>query len=144
MIKEFQGKFRWLSNFSPVRIEFEGRIFPSVEHAYMSAKSNSVEWKTQCSDPTNKPGFIKKQSKNVELVPNWNRIRVETMEILLKKKFEQEPWKSWLLSTGHQELQEGNWWGDEFWGVNLKTGNGQNVLGKLIMKIREQIRKETE
>ena len=34
MIKEFQGKYRFLSNFYPVFVEYEGEIYPSVEHAY--------------------------------------------------------------------------------------------------------------
>lgn len=46
MIREFQGNKRWLSNFAPVQIKLEELIFPSVEHAYMSAKSNDVSWKS--------------------------------------------------------------------------------------------------
>ena len=38
MIKEFKGDYRWLSNFTPCKIELDGFIYPSVEHAYMSAK----------------------------------------------------------------------------------------------------------
>jgi predicted NAD-dependent protein-ADP-ribosyltransferase YbiA (DUF1768 family) len=44
-----------------------------------------------------------------------------------------------LLSTGDIVLEEGNTWGDEYWGINLKTGKGKNNLGKLIMQIREEI-----
>jgi predicted NAD-dependent protein-ADP-ribosyltransferase YbiA (DUF1768 family) len=47
-----------------------------------------------------------------------------------------------LLSTGNSEIQEGNWWGDKFFGVDLKTGEGQNLLGKMIMDIRKEIKEE--
>jgi len=40
MIKEFQGEHRWLSNFTPVNILYKGYIYSSVEHAYVSAKSD--------------------------------------------------------------------------------------------------------
>ena len=37
------------------------------------------------------------------------------------------------------QLQEGNNWGDAFWGVHLKSEEGENNLGKLIMEIRAQL-----
>ena len=38
MIEQFQGDFRWLSNFAPVNVNFNGVIFPSTENAYQAAK----------------------------------------------------------------------------------------------------------
>lgn len=52
MIREFQGEYRWLSNFAPVLIKLDG-IYPSVEHAYMSAKSDDMKWKLFCQDRNN-------------------------------------------------------------------------------------------
>ncbi len=34
---------------------------------------------------------------------------------------------------------EGNWWGDIFWGVDVTSQIGQNMLGKLLMQVREEI-----
>jgi predicted NAD-dependent protein-ADP-ribosyltransferase YbiA (DUF1768 family) len=45
-----------------------------------------------------------------------------------------------LLSTGDELLIEGNTWGDTYWGVDLKTGIGENKLGKILMKVREEIK----
>jgi predicted NAD-dependent protein-ADP-ribosyltransferase YbiA (DUF1768 family) len=42
-ITEFQGEFRWLSNFFPVQIEYEGLTYPSVEHAYQAGKLINIE-----------------------------------------------------------------------------------------------------
>ena len=39
-------------------------------------------------------------------------------------------------------LEEGNTWHDTFWGVDAKTGEGQNHLGKILMKIREELKEE--
>ena len=36
-------------------------------------------------------------------------------------------------------IEEGNWWKDKFWGVDIKTRQGENHLGKLIMKIRKSL-----
>lgn len=57
------------------------------------------------------------------------------MRELLKQKFAKEPFRTWLLNTGNEQLVEGNTWGDTFWGVC--NGKGKNYLGALLMEIRE-------
>jgi ribA/ribD-fused uncharacterized protein len=138
-IKEFQDGYEWLSNFAPCEINFNGRCFASVEHAYMSAKSNDLEWKTFCSDANNSPGKVKRKSKKILLREDWESIKVEIMYQLLELKFSQEPYRTLLLNTGNILIQEGNRWGDTFWGVDLNTNVGENKLGLLIMQIREQL-----
>ena len=57
----------------------------------------------------------------------------------VNQKFAQQPYRDLLLATGDQFLQEGNNWGDLIWGVDIETGEGQNLLGKLIMEFRETL-----
>ena len=139
MIKEFQNEYRWLSNFAPVKINLCGIEFPSVEHAYMSAKSDDLEWKKFCANPNNKAGDVKRKSKNISLKDNWNDIKLEIMQKCIEQKFSQEPYRTKLLETGTQFIQEGNRWNDKFWGVCLKTNKGENHLGKLIMNFRVKL-----
>lgn len=140
MIEQFQKEYRWLSNFSQVEIMLDGIEYPSVEHAYMSAKSDDPEWKKFCSNPINKPGLVKQESKKIKLVEDWDKIKISIMKICLDQKFRTQPYKSQLLKTGYEKIQEGNYHGDKFWGVDLKTGIGRNVLGTMIMEIRREIR----
>jgi predicted NAD-dependent protein-ADP-ribosyltransferase YbiA (DUF1768 family) len=42
-ITKFKGKYRFLSNFWPVEIEFADMVFPSVEHAFQAIKTLDVE-----------------------------------------------------------------------------------------------------
>lgn len=142
MIKEFQDEYKWLSNFVSVEINFKGRSFSSVEHGYMSEKSNDLEWKKFCSDSNNHPGKVKRKSKKIVLRDDWESIKVGVMRELLVLKFSQKPYKELLLNTGNLYIQEGNKWGDTFWGVDLRTNVGENNLGKLIMSIREELRQE--
>lgn len=139
MIKEFKGKYADFSNFAKCQVEYEGIIYPSSEHAYMSAKNDAKAWKEFCANPDNTPGTVKKRGKKVLLRPDWEEVKVSIMEEILRKKFSIPHFKELLLSTGTQEIQEGNYWGDREWGVCLKTGKGKNLLGKLLMKIREEI-----
>ena len=142
MITEFQNEYRWLSNFAPVKIKLDGLEFPSVEHAYMSAKSDDVEWKKFCSNQNNKAGDVKRQSRNITLKKDWNEIKLEVMANCIKQKFNAEPYRIKLLETGTQHIQEGNRWNDKFWGVCLKTNKGENHLGRLIMDVRSALAKK--
>ena len=38
-IGEFDGKFRFLSNFYPSPIFYDGILYPTVEHAFQAAKT---------------------------------------------------------------------------------------------------------
>lgn len=139
MIKEFKGKYRWLSNFYPCSILHKGMMFKSVEHAYQASKSNKTTWINFCLH-TEEPGKVKTESNNLDYDKElWKAHSLQTMELLLTQKFNMEPFRSLLLDTDEEELQEGNTWHDTFWGVDLKTGQGQNHLGKLIMLIRDRL-----
>ena len=61
-------------------------------------------------------------------------------DVYKRQKFTQnEELGRLLLATGKSELIEGNSWNDTFWGVNLKTGEGRNELGKALMKVRAEL-----
>ena len=139
MIEKFQGETRWLSNFAPVKIVMNGLTFPTTEHAYMAAKSDNPIWKVKCTEENITPGQIKRLSKEVQLVDNWETKKVEVMKECVRQKFSQNPYKKMLKDTGNQHIQEGNNWGDLFWGVDLKSGKGENILGKLIMDFRNTL-----
>ena len=141
MIEQFQKEYRWLSNFAPVLIVLDSIEYSSVEHAYMSAKSNSKSWKIFCSNSHNSAGIVKRASRNIILITGWETKKLDVMQNCLKQKFTQEPYKTKLLKTENQFIQEGNYWGDKFWGVCLKTEKGKNHLGRMIMKIRDQLKK---
>lgn len=135
MINSFTGPHRFLSNFSPAVVYYGFMDFPTVEHAYQAAKTldRSIRETIRIAPS---PATAKKFGRNIELRPDWNDIRLEVMEELLEQKF--APMTSLcglLLATGDEDLVEGNWWGDTFWGVC--KGKGHNHLGKLLMKIRE-------
>lgn len=112
MIKEFRDEYRWLSNFTPVKITYKGVEYPSVEHAYMSAKSDDMGWKSKCADKQITAGQIKRDSKNIMLVDNWDEIKISVMHECLIHKFNQEPFRRMLLATRLEEIQEGNTWND--------------------------------
>ena len=92
-----------------------------------------------CSDPQVSAGEIKRLSRQVQLIPNWEAKKLIVMKDCLFQKYIKQPFKELLLKTDDAEIIEGNWWGDKFWGVCLKTNEGHNMLGKMIMEIRTKL-----
>jgi ribA/ribD-fused uncharacterized protein len=140
MINEFSGRYRFLSNFWSCFIKYEGDVYPSVENAYQAAKMRNVEDRQRFF--YNKASEAKKLGRLLPMRAEWDQVRLDVMYELVKKKFSQDPLKSYLLNTGDEEIQEGNWWGDTFWGT--VNGEGENHLGKILMRIREELRTMNE
>lgn len=138
MIKQFQDQYRFLSNFWPAKLDFGEFVFPTVEHAYQAAKSNDpYDWERilQCDTPAK----AKRAGRYVKLRPDFDAVKIDLMTEFVTMKFEDSELRRHLLMTGNQPLQEGNYWGDKFWGVCLKTNQGQNHLGRILMSIRDDL-----
>lgn len=138
-IGSFDGLYRFLSNFWPVKIPFEGITYPSVEHAYQAAKTLDVQLRHRIA-VLPMPGQAKRMGGTLELRSNWGQLKFSYMELLLRYKFMNPMERKWLLRTGDAYLEEGNTHGDRIWGVC--RGRGENHLGKLLMKIRSELATE--
>lgn len=143
-IDSFTGHYRWLSNFWLVRIDFEGEVYNSVEHAYQAAKTLSTEQRFPLTDRSSsiiskRPGLAKKHGRCLTVRNDWEDIKVDIMRSLLLRKFVTgSDLANLLIGTGDVQLTEGNTWGDTFWG---KCGGiGHNYLGFLLMEIRSELR----
>ena len=144
-IRSFNGKHSFLSNFHLCDVRFEGVTYHSVEAAFQAAKCVSPEARRRFA--TMSPYMAKQAGRTVDLRPDWEDVKVEVMRGLLREKFAPgSELARMLLSTGNAELHEGNTWGDTFWGEDLKTGTGRNMLGNLLMEVRDglRVRKESE
>lgn len=136
-ILEFQGEYRWLSNFWPCSVSLEGMQFNSVEAAYVAAKTTDVAVRKQVQE-LEKPGDCKRFGRGIKLRHDWENVKLQVMEELLRQKFTKgSVLASKLVATGTVKIEEGNKWGDTFWGVC--KGKGNNHLGKLLMKIRAEL-----
>lgn len=142
-IDRFIGAYRYLSNFYLTPVVYEEDMYPSVEHAYQAAKTLDPRERDYFTRPV-PPGAAKRAGRQVTIRSDWELKKVDIMFDLVKQKFEAEPLRSQLLSTGDAELVEGNTWHDEFWGICScpRHGRGQNHLGKILMDVRDELKKE--
>lgn len=137
MIDSFRGKYAFLSNFSDSKIEINGITFRNSEAAFQSFKDPSRQ-----SEFSSLSGIeAKRKGKQVHIRSDWDDVKDEVMYCVLWVKFDQnEDLKRMLLITGDELLVEGNNWGDEYWGVC--KGVGQNNLGKILMRLRNEFMEE--
>ena len=139
-IDRFDGEYAFLSNFydSPIS-DCDGNMYPTVEHFFQSMKTlDPYMHRKIAAAPT--PGQAKKLGRHVDLRHNWDEIKVNVMKCGLKLKFSIPELKEKLLATGDAYLEEGNWWKDRYWGVC--NGIGENMLGKLLMELRDELREK--
>jgi len=139
-IDSFREEYFFLSNFSNYGFELEGVYYKTVEHYFQAQKcTNKQEFQQIVNAET--PALARKLGRKVSLRKDWPEVKEEIMTKGVRAKFTQNPEaKELLLKTGEAELIEGNTWGDTFWGVC--NGKGQNKLGKILMKIRKEVKED--
>lgn len=127
----------------------DGEDYPSVEHAYQAAKTLDLEERRSFQvgegyhsdvDWEDDARRAKRAGRSVTLRPDWDSVKLGVMTSLVVQKFKYEDMMNKLMDTGIVHIQEGNYWGDTFWGVC--RGDGTNHLGRIIMEIRRVKREE--
>ena len=141
-INWFKNEHRFLSNFVPVEVKLDGVTYPSVEHAYVAAKTLDLSLREKIRIiPTS--GKVKRFGRKLVLRQDWEDVKFDVMSSLLRQKFLQEPFRTLLLETGESYLREGNYWSDRVWGCTLdpktNTWVGENNLGIMLMRIRDHL-----
>ena len=137
-VRMFRGAYGFLSNMHPAAFEWDGRVYRCSEAAFQSAK---------CLDPFERERFssmngvtAKREGKKVLLRRDWEEMKVQLMKEIVTAKFAQNSdLLQQLIDTGSAELTEGNLWHDTFWGVDMKTGKGENHLGQILMEVRKEL-----
>ena len=136
-IEEFKGDYGFLSNFWPCRVWLDNIEYPTVENAFQAAKTTDKNCRIQFQKIP--PGIARKKGRQIPLRKDWEQIKIGIMLSLVEQKFRYSPsLRQQLKATGNAELIEGNTWGDTFWGVDLRTSKGENMLGKILMEVRNR------
>ncbi|HEY9459249.1 MAG TPA: NADAR family protein [Paralcaligenes sp.] len=152
----YEQDFYVLSNFSAFRIQWRGRDFDTSEAAYHwerfatghdngrspahGALAASIADKIRFA-PSAHEAFKLAQANKQHQRPDWDDAKVGVMLNILRAKADQHEYvKRKLLATGNRHLVE-NSWRDDFWGWGPNK-DGQNMLGKLWMTIRRDLRQQ--
>lgn len=132
IIDSFKDEYRWLSNFWV----YDNNTQMTVEYHYQAAKATNVDDYALIISADN-AYEAKRLGSSIVCRADWYDVRLALMEHFVKEKF---IWNGMLASklkaTSDALLVEGNTWNDTFWGVC--NGVGENHLGKILMKIRDE------
>ena len=138
----YPREFYPLDNFSSFKVEWNGYLYSSLEEAFQAASfigsSEELVEKVKHSHSADEAQRIAYANRDKQR-KDWNEVKVGIMEELLRLKIEQNPYvKKKLLQTEDylivEDSPKDSFWG---WGPNR---DGENQLGKLWMKLREEIR----
>ncbi len=136
-ITKFQGETRWLSNFEHVDVTMpDGITYPTTEHAFQAQKTHDMEERKRIARLLT-PRKAKNAGREVDLREDWENVKIDIMTQVTRLKFRRPDLRQKLLGTGDAELIESNTWEDKIWGVC--NGVGENHLGKILMKIRDEL-----
>lgn len=148
-ISNFDGNYAFLSNFYESEFVWRGTTYKTVEHAFQAAKTLLPKERKAIIDAAT-PGKAKRLGRAVTLRPDWESVKEQIMYECVKAKFHSSVYLMLaLLSTGEAELIEGTTgWHDNIWGScecpKCKDIEGQNKLGKILMRVRKELREDLE
>jgi ribA/ribD-fused uncharacterized protein len=131
----------WLSNMHPHIVYWEGLYYKSAEAAYQAAKLEDPRLRKRFTHFTGYQAKI--EGLHVKTRGNWDSIKPAVMEAILRDKFKPGTVLAQRLAdTDVAELIEKAPW-DSYWGDG-KDGKGRNMMGKILMKLRDELQQATE
>ncbi|MEA1909574.1 MAG: NADAR family protein [Patescibacteria group bacterium] len=140
----YEREFYTFSNFSSFQVEWNGRLWPTSEHAYQAAHffDTAPELVEEIFNAGSAHVAFKIAKANVDKAPkNWHDIRVEIMEDICWHKLNQHEYvQKKLLQTEDIYMVEDSP-KDPFWGWG-EDKQGRNELGKVWMKLRDKFRQK--
>ena len=147
MINVFDGEYAFLSNFYECEVTYNGLSYKNSEATFHAQKTlNETERKKFVNL---NPSDSKKLGRKIALRNDWEDVKTQIMYEICYAKFSQnQDLKNKLLATGDEYLEEGTYWHDNYWGncycEKCKDIKGENKLGIILMKIREELKNDKD
>ena len=139
--KEF-GELGYLANYSNHGFTKNGVFYKTVEHYYQSEKFSDPEIKKRIidADTPKEASNIGRDRSNIR-IPNFKEVKNQVMFDGILEKFRQHRDIAYkLIETRNRGIAEATV--DEYyWGIG-KDKSGKNVIGDILVKVRERIKEE--
>ena len=128
------------SNFSAHPFRLKNKIWKTSEHYFQAQKFAGTPHEEEVR-LAGSPMIAARMGRDRKrpLRPDWEAVKLDIMREALRAKFTQnEELKRILLETEDAILVE-HTTNDNYWGDG-GDGSGQNMLGKLLMEVREELK----
>jgi N-glycosidase YbiA len=130
------------SNFAAYPFRIDNKVWRTSEHYFQAQKFAGTEHEEELR-LVESPMVVARMGRDRKrpLRKDWEIVKDDIMREALRAKFTQhDELKKILLETGDARLVEhtanDNYWGDG------GDGRGRNMLGQLLMELREQLKEE--
>lgn len=135
-----RSEYGSFSNFSRHGFELDGEHWMTTEHYFQAQKFPQTEHCEQIRQAkTPKDAATMGRERSRPLRQDWEQVKDDIMRKCVLRKFETHAdIREILLATGDEEIVE-NAPGDYYWGCG-KDGSGKNMLGQILMEVREILR----
>jgi len=163
-VTEFRGAYRLFSNMFQVPVAWGDavtapQLWACNELPYVLAKTLSAEERergiavferAEARDAERAGLAIRRWGRRLTLRPDWEVTKRSVMLALVRDKFARNAaLGEALIATGERPIEEGNSWGDVYWGIarravparGIRVGDGENHLGRILMQVREELRR---
>ncbi len=136
----YEREFYCFSNFSSFAVKWNGKIWPTSEHAYQAAHflktAPILAEKIYKAKSAHEAYKLAKANAN-KAPKDWEQRKIAIMEDIVRHKLKQNPYVMHkLIQTGKKLIVEDSP-KDDFWGWGPNR-NGRNELGKIWMKLRKE------
>ena len=130
------------SNFSPHGFDLDGAWWPTSEHYFQAQKfAGTPHVETVRLAPTPMAAANVGRDRSLPLRADWDQVKDDVMRRAVLQKFAAHPdIRAILLGTGDETLVEKTT-SDYYWGIGTQ-GGGKNMLGQILMEVRETLRKQ--
>lgn len=142
----FYGESRPYSEFSnwhTAFFELDGKTWPTTEHYFMAMKTTDPEKQEairKATSPREAKRLGSRHAKFITLRQGWDGMKFDVMYRANLAKFQQNPdLAEMLLATGDAPIHEDC--ADPWWGGGPNFPHGRDWLGKVLMKVRDELRK---
>lgn len=132
------------SNFAAYPVRLAGEMWPTTEHYFQAQKFPSDPEHQTAIRTTASPMIAARMGRDrkKKLREDWESVKDSIMADALRAKFTQHAeLRETLLATGESVLVE-HTKNDSYW-ADGGDGSGRNMLGILLMRLREELRETT-
>lgn len=130
------------SNWHTSFFELDGKTWPSSEHYFIAMKTTDLEKQEtirKADSASEAKRLGSRRAGFITLRSGWDGMKFEVMRKACYAKFSQNAdLKQLLLETGDRVIHEDC--KDPWWGGGPNYPKGKDYLGKVLVKVREELR----
>ena|SRR5581483_3517556 len=130
---------KFLATFSAHAVEYNGKLYPTVEHAYHAARYDDEAVQEEiCAAKSPYLAWAVSQKHKANQMTDFDARKSDVMEEMCRLKLAQhEDVKLGLLASGDDTIVKN--YPDPYWGIG-QDGVGKNEMGRIWMKLRSELK----